>query len=385
LDQFRLTRLWRSSLQERDDDASADQRQKLRSAFLSFRERAALLAGEIPRDLKDFTVHDIAHLDALWETADLIWCTDVQLNPLEVFVLGGTFLLHDLGMSLAAFPDGKETIEKNPVWQDHIVSLLQEKSGRRPTEAEIARADEGMKKSATALTLRLLHAKQAEKLALLNFSHNGQTYYLIDDAEIRLQLGPLIGRIAHSHWWPPSQLGQEFATTVGATPWCPCEWTIDPLKIACVLRLADASNLDGRRAPAFLRTLRKPAGVADRHWAFQGNLQKPQREHDRLIFTSSRPFELEDAPAWWLCYEALRMIDRELRQVDALLADAGRPRFPVRGVAGADDPGRLAKYVRTEGWIPVEARIRVSNVRDLVKKLVERSCTGIVNMSASAS
>lgn len=369
MDQFRLTNLWRASLQERDDDPLTDQRQRLRSAFLSFRERAAMLAGEIPQDLKDFTVHDIAHLDALWETADLICGDEVQLNPLEVFVLGGAFLVHDLGMSLAAFPNGKDVVAKNPVWRDRVVSLLQEKVGRRPTEVEIEHADEDVKKSATALTLRLLHAEQAEKLALLSFSHKGQTYHLIEDTDIRLHLGPLIGRIAHSHWWPPSRLSQEFQATIGAASWCPSDWTIDSLKIACVLRLADASNLDARRAPAFLRTLRKPADVADRHWAFQGILQKPRREYDRLIFTSSRPFKLEDAPAWWLCWETLQMVDRELRQVDALLADTGRRRFAVRGVAGADDPSRLAKYVRTEGWIPVTARIHVSNVRDLIKKL----------------
>ena len=369
MEQFRLTNLWSSSLQERDNDPLADQRQRLRSAFLSFRERAAMLAGEIPEDLKDFTVHDIAHLDALWETADLICGADVQFNPLEVFVLGGAFLLHDLGMSLAAFPGGRDLVENNPIWQDHVVSLLQERYGRRPTQSELAHADEDVRKRATALTLRLLHAKRAEELALLSFSHRGQTYHLIDDTDIRLRLGPLIGRIAHSHWWPVSHLAQEFETEMGATSWCPYDWTIDPLKIACLLRLADASNLDGTRAPAFLRTLRKPKGVADDHWSFQGNLQKPRGDHDRLTFTSSRPFNLEEAPAWWLCCETIQMVDRELGQVDALLADTGRRRFAVRGVAGADNPSRLAKYIRTEAWIPVTAKIHVSNVRDLVRKL----------------
>src|SRR5688572_25964341 len=91
---------------------------RLRSALLGFRERAAILAGEIQRDLPEFTVHDVTHLDALWEMADLIAGSDYPLNPLEVFALGGAILLHDLGLGLAAWPDGLAGIKTGLGWQD---------------------------------------------------------------------------------------------------------------------------------------------------------------------------------------------------------------------------------------------------------------------------
>jgi hypothetical protein len=53
-------------------DPHAEPRERLWRALLQMRDRAKMLAGEIHRDLPDFTVHDITHLDALWEIADLI-------------------------------------------------------------------------------------------------------------------------------------------------------------------------------------------------------------------------------------------------------------------------------------------------------------------------
>lgn len=66
------------------------------------------------------------------------------------------------------------------------------------------------------------------------------------------------------------------------------------------------------------------------------------------------------------------MIDRELRQVDALLADINdrdQPRLAARSVAGVEDPERLVLHIQTEGWTPVDARLRVGNVAQLVKRL----------------
>jgi hypothetical protein len=369
MEDFTFTNLWTSSLQEREHDKYESHRGRLRSAYLRFREHPAIVAAEIPQDLRDFTVHDITHLDALWEMADLICGADSQINPVEAFVLGGSFLIHDLGLSIAAFPEGRDYLMRTPVWQDHIIARLQSRLNRIPTDGEIKSAPEADKKAATETTLRILHAEQAEKLALTSFPHGTTTHYLIEDEELRNSLGPIIGQIAHSHWWPVPRLAREFGTKIGAPYWCPQEWTIDSLKLACMLRLADATHLDARRAPAFLRAIRKPEDSSDRHWAFQQNLQKPQNEADRIVFTSAKPFLLSEAPAWWLCYQTLQMVDSEFKQVDALLADTRKPRFALRAVAGCEDPTRLAKYIRTDGWVPVEAKIRISNVPDIVRKL----------------
>jgi signal transduction histidine kinase len=88
-----------------------------------------------------------------------------------------------------------------------------------------------------------------------------------------------------------------------------------------------------------------------------------------LEFTATRPFGREEAAAWWLAYETITTIDNELRRVDALCADLGRPRFAVRSVAGADSPERLAAYIRTDRWEPLDAKLRVTDATQLIANL----------------
>ncbi len=70
------------------------------------------------------------------------------------------------------------------------------------------------------------------------------------------------------------------------------------------------------------------------------------------------------------------MVDGELRSVDSLLADRGKTRLAVRGVRGIEDPRRLAEYIRTTGWTPIDARPRIDNVPALVTKLGGESLYG---------
>jgi len=368
---FRDTDLWQRSLAEHPTDtpSEAEARERVRAAFTSFRERAGQLAGEIPQSLKDFTVHDLTHLDALWETASLIAGPGFQPNPLEAFVLGGAFLIHDLGMALAAYPKGLDELKAETVWRDAIASRLADVLGRAPTRDELEAAPLEAVRAATTEALRELHARRAEELALIQFRHKDSSFFLIEDADIRRAFGPLIGRIAHSHWWPVPRLPSEFTTPIGAAHWAPETWTVDPLPLAALLRVADASHLDARRAPGFLRALRKPSGTSDDHWAFQQNLQKAQLRNDKLLFTSGHPFAPEEASAWWLCYDTLQIVDRELQHVDALLSDLGKTRFAAKGVLRVEDPARLTQFIRTEGWIPVDAKIKVTDVASLVRRL----------------
>jgi len=94
------------------------------------------------------------------------------------------------------------------------------------------------------------------------------------------------------------------------------------------------------------------------------------------MFTSGRPFSSREASSWWLCFDTLRMIDRELRSVDALMLDLKKKRLAVRGVAGVDDPSRLAEFIPTAGWSPIDAQVRVSNVAGLVSKLAGEELYG---------
>jgi hypothetical protein len=155
----------------------------------------------------------------------------------------------------------------------------------------------------------------------------------------------------------------------------PTAWTIDALKLALLLRLADAADLSARRAPAFLKALRQPRGTSALHWIFQEKLYQPQRDDDRLVYTS-QPFMQCDAPAWWLAYDTLRMVDTELRLADTLNADLHRVRFAARGVRGVEDSQRLLTLLPAHGWTPVDAQVRVSHVASLVSKLGGRELYG---------
>jgi len=368
---FKTTGLWLRTLSEQAEETAASARELLRGTLLGFRDRAKFLANEIARDLPEFTNHDITHLDALWELADLICGPAYRVTPTDAFVLGGAFLIHDLGMGLAAYPGGINELKQQSIWRDTLTARMREKLGREPKPEELTNPPSEFVLAAKAETLRYLHAARAENLALSSWQDaaGGQTYHLIDNPDIRAIYGKLIGRIAHSHWWPVSKLKQEFRELLGAPSFAPNDWTVDPLKMAAILRVADISHLDDRRAAGFARAVRSPASSSRPHWIFQEHLQKPQLRDGRLVFTSSRPFPLEESGAWWLCFETLQDVDRELQRTDALLADESRERFAARGVAGIEDPARLTERVPTDGWLPVSALVRVSNVARLVRTL----------------
>jgi Histidine kinase-, DNA gyrase B-, and HSP90-like ATPase len=373
------TRLWRTSLAEQPVDPNRQERARLRNAYYSFRERAAILAAEIPQDLGEYTVHDATHLDALWELADLIAGVEVALTPTEAFVLGGAFLLHDLGMGLAAWPGGMTELTKEPGWKDILATTIGELSGRAPLPDELDNPPSEVLERAKRIALRERHASHAAELGMTSWIASGteNRYHLIEDEDLRFTFGNLIGRIAASHWQTIDYLSAEFsAGPIGAPVDCPGGWTVEPLKLSCLLRLADAAHVDARRAPGFLMALRSPAEESRDHWIFQGHLQKPQLSSDQLVYTSPLPFTQEESKAWWICFDTIQMIDRELHGVDALLADRSQQRMAARSVKGADSPSRLNLLIPTAGWTPVDARVVVSNVAELARKLGGESLYG---------
>lgn len=119
----------------------------------------------------------------------------------------------------------------------------------------------------------------------------------------------------------------------------------------------------------FLRAISKLSPAAEKHWSFQEKLNKPYLREDALVFTSGGAFALADAGAWWLCLETLRMVDRELRSVDALFSDKGFPRFQARSVAGVDLPERLISYIQTDGWFPINATVHVTDLPRIIRSI----------------
>jgi len=370
---YKDTGLWKRTFASRHEDPHTNAREKLRQAYENMRERAKVLVGEISRILPEYTVHDISHLDALWEVADLIVGPTYSLTPTEAFVLGGAILTHDAGMSLAAYPHGLDDLKQHRTWGDTVAYYTNEIAG------ELRDAPGGVELSPEILQsvipdmLRRLHAEQAENLTSLEWGDSGgRRYKLLEDEDLCQLFGRPIGQVAHSHWWSIEEVEQKLATrTIGAPTFCPADWIIDLLKVACILRVADVAHLDSRRAPGFLRALRHPTFRSKIHWIFQERLTKPTCRGDALHYTAGEPFQSLEAESWWLCFEALGMVYSELRHCDALLADKRSElvRFTARRVANVEDPDRLVQDIPVEGWRPVDTRIHIGDVPGLISKL----------------
>src|ERR1035438_5019111 len=75
---------------------------------------------------------------------------------------------------------------------------------------------------------------------------------------------------------------------------CTLEWKVDPLKRACLLRLADAIHRAARRAPAFLFAIKDLSAESRKHWGFQSRLHQPIVEGDRLVYSSGQAFPVSD-------------------------------------------------------------------------------------------
>ncbi|MFX8422133.1 hypothetical protein ABTL73_20715, partial [Acinetobacter baumannii] len=88
--QIEKTSLWANSFGGEENDPNKQQlRERLKNALLSFRQRASELTSRISAEFPQLTVHDITHLDALWDTGSIIAGQEYPLNPMEAFVFGG--------------------------------------------------------------------------------------------------------------------------------------------------------------------------------------------------------------------------------------------------------------------------------------------------------
>lgn len=345
---FKQTALWKTAFEETRSDTTAEEQARLAACYLAMRTRASALVAKIATDLPHMTVHDVAHLDALWEMGSIACGDQIALNPPEAFVFGGAVLLHDAAMTLAAFPGGLTELKQTTEWRDlhaRYVTASQEDNSFAVVDVE---------KRTTEEALRLLHAKHAENLPKISWvGPYGDSLFLIEDQQLRNFYGPKIGKIAYSHWWSIARVEEELAFTLGALPGV-SNCTVDLLKLACILRVADAMHLDQRRAPRFAFALARPTGIPANHWKFQERMAKPFVQGDALVYTAQPPFEVDIAEAWWTAFDALQMVDQELRNVDRVLRDRQKKPLVVRRVDGAQAPGDLARTVETTGWTPVD-------------------------------
>lgn len=360
--EFKETQIWKTAFQSgqaKDHQSSVD---TLIAAFDRARENARALVSEIAIDLPAYTVHDIEHLDALWEIGSQIVGPNFCINPVEGFVLGCSFLFHDAAMTMAAYPGGIEEIKNTREWK-RISGRMSASGDGTPDEASVIE-----------VFLREQHAVRAEKLPKISWKGNVGSRFLIDDSDSREKFGDFVGQVAASHWWDHAKLESQLHDKIIPAPApLPSSWSIDLLKLACVLRTADASQIDGRRAPSFLRALRQNrlSNYSAQHWTFQNKLTQAQNRNDTLYFAALRPFPKEEAKEWWMLYDTLKMVDGELRKTDDLLARhrGNEGRFAARRVANIEATESLKTSIETDGWHPVDTAFSIADIPKLVENL----------------
>ena len=93
---FENTSLWKNTLGIQGDH-SID---RLRISYLSMREHTKGLLDEVRRDFPNLTDHSLEHVDNLWRISSIITGDDYPINPLEGFILGCAFLVHDSVLTL---------------------------------------------------------------------------------------------------------------------------------------------------------------------------------------------------------------------------------------------------------------------------------------------
>jgi len=341
----------------------------LSESLASFRKRVGDLIATVPAEVPGLTVHDLTHMDALWEMLDILVDGSYPLNPAEVYVLGGAILLHDSAMTIHAYKGGLQEVKECAEYTDAL-SYFQSNTNLDVGCSEYELASQ---KYATSAALRLKHAEQAEALATQDWADkfSGDARYLIENSELREHYAYSIGLIAHSHNWNISQLIKKLSESKGAFTSFPNAWSVNELKLALILRCIDAMHIDDRRAPSFTSSIRYIGPESLIHWEFQNKLAKPSfdAESQKLVYTSKSPFTVDKAPAWNLCFDTIQMIDKELRDSGDTLQQLGLPPFKVTGVVGVRSPDSLSNYVQVSGWTPLPLNLSVSDVPSLAKTL----------------
>lgn len=365
MEDYKNSPLWKQAFQSKNDGLD-EKRHLLSSAFTEFRQRVSYLVDQIHKDMPSLTVHDITHLDSLWWTASEIAGEGYPLNPAEAFVLGGAILLHDAAHCIAAYPNGIDEIRLLNEWT--IFSAKHGFDGESlipGTEAfQMVLFD----------VLRIMHPKQARRLAMLHWKAPGDPspLYLLQHDNLRRSYGDAIGQIAESHWSYPHELEGLDKFKINPPAFLhPADWSVDILKLAILLRTADAAHIDEQRAPRFLLALVKPGSSSLIHWNFQSRMHEvkldpdPQRNDLRV---SGMPFPASEQDAWWMAYDTARLIDNELRAADRLLLDNHRKRLAARSVAFSYSPEAFARNVPTEGWHPVDTSIKITDIKAMVER-----------------
>ena len=351
------TPLWKLTFADYSDPNVA----RLVTSIRGSRDRVGQLTSRIAASLPSLTMHDLSHLDGLWTVAGTIGGENLVLNPLEGYLFGTAVLLHDVALCFEAYSGGQQGVRETLQWRDARNRQLTHRG-----QVDLNAVD--------LEALRGLHAMQAARLATDPWDTEEGPQYIIDDTDLRIQYGTLIGEIASSHHWDIEDVAERFSLSRPPAAFLPQDWTADSLLIACLLRVADAGHMDSTRAPTFLLKILEMNSISKAHWVAQNHLGHLTVKHDdpsQLVVASTAPFQETEAQGWWVAFDLVAQLDKELRQCDLVLS-SGKVRertFARKRVAAAGNVRELAKYIQTKGWEPTNSSVHVSDVTALVSKL----------------
>jgi len=347
----------------------------LYACLLEMRKKTKLLLDRIPQDNPWITVHDISHVDALWEMLEVVlgepssW-KDYSINPLEAFILGGAFLIHDAAMTLVALPNKVEEILISEQSKRIVRKHLQNVYKRLPNDKEVEQYDilkEGARDGILSRILRVTHAENAERLGVEEWTYCGESWRLIDNDEIRNDWGKLIGVIDRSHHYDVQDLIRlpkidSVRSGYGVT------WKVRPQFLACLLRCCDVIQIDHRRAPKFSTAFMNMKSESALHWDFQSRIRRIDGENEYIrIFSQEFPEEMADS--WWTAYDMLSWAQKELDSVDTFIYEYGLPRLKRKRILGVESPETFSKYLLTDNWPVVRPEPKIGNDVEIIKNL----------------
>lgn len=364
LDTIEKTDLWYDTLKCDDGAPNEELRTHLRDEFLKTRDKVSCIVEKIYKDFPNLTLHDITHLDALWRVGDIIAGKDFLKNPLEGFIWGCAVLFHDIALCYDAYKGGKSGIRELSEWKEAL-TIYKYNNPQIKTE-------EDCYDDIDFVVIRNLHASKAIELITQEWTGDkSESFYLIEDKTLRELYGKTIGDIAASHHWNIEDVESKLESQIPPFHPYPQEWSINPQKIACLLRCADAANLDNGRTPYYLLALLKRNHDSYKYWKAQSNLplvaiDNADHKGETLLFKTPNPFEEKDEAAWWVAYDAVNVVSKEICSCNNLLKENG---FKVKKVAGSNSPKDLIRYIPTKKWTPSLTNINISDISTLIKKL----------------
>lgn len=374
---YTSTRLWKCAEEQALAKGAGDAWNRLSSTYKMLWDRSCTIAQAIAAEVPALTLHDEEHFLSLWHIADLISGPEYSIEPVEVFALGVGICIHDLAHVSAVYRDGYDGLTSTPEWRSAVLDVLDlPHHAAIPSDDALREPPEKIRKIVLFRTLRALHAREAEHVLTRPFGQAERATWLLDDGELRAHMAEILGQIAASHHWDAGELRRRLGGARGPSAALVGLGTMNPIKVACLLRTADACQIDQSRADDFSMDLHSPHGESAKHWIAQNRVAFPFIDKNQLVYSSTRSFPPEEADAWWQAYSLISNAERELASTDAVLQDCGLPRFQSRSVAGADSPAHLSAFIKTERWRPIDTSLRISDPKRVIEMLGGKALYG---------